>query len=154
LLEAVVEAPIPPLEDSFIKLAESGLLGARDSSSEKSYAFKHALIQDAAYETIPKSKRRDLHAAVARALLDKFPDVEESQPEILANHYAEAKLTVEALDFWLKAGKNAASRSANKEAIAHLKKGLVLLKAASIPSHERTRRELLFLVAIGPAVMA
>jgi tetratricopeptide (TPR) repeat protein len=121
---------------------------------EKSYAFKHALIQDAAYETIARSKRRNLHASVVRVLLDKFPDVAESQPEILAYHHAEANETVEALDFWLKAGKNAASRSANKEAIAHLKKGLVLLKAASIPSHERARRELLFLAVLGPAVMA
>ncbi len=86
--------------------------------------------------------------------MDKFPDVAESQPEILAYHYAEAGMTAEALDFWLKAGKNAASRSANKEAIAHLEKGLVFLKAASIPSHERTRRELLFLAAVGPSAMA
>jgi tetratricopeptide (TPR) repeat protein len=86
--------------------------------------------------------------------LDESPDVAESQPEILAYHYAEAKLTAEALDFWLKAGKNAAARSANKEAIAHLEKGLAVLKAASIPSRERTRRELLFLAVLGPAVMA
>src|SRR5258707_8875574 len=143
-----------PLEDSLIRLTESGLLDARQSSVEKSYAFRHALIQDAAYETIPKSRRQNLHAAVARALLDQSPDVAESQPEVLAYHYAEAKLTAEALDFWLKAGKNAAGRSANKEAIAHLEKGLVVLKAASIPSHERTRWELLFLAAVGPSVMA
>ncbi len=154
LLAAVLEAPGPPLEDSLIRLTESGLLDARQSSVEKSYAFRHALIQDAAYETIPKSRRQNLHAAVARALLDQSPDVAESQPEVLAYHYAEAKLTAEALDFWLKAGKNAAGRSANKEAIAHLEKGLAVLKAASIPSGERTRRELLFLAAIGPSVMA
>jgi tetratricopeptide (TPR) repeat protein len=86
--------------------------------------------------------------------LDKFPEVAESQPEILAYHYAEARMTAEALDFWLRAGKIAASRSANKEAIAHLEKGLVFLQTAGVPSHERTRWELLFLVAIGPAVMA
>jgi tetratricopeptide (TPR) repeat protein len=154
LLAAVVPAPTPPLEDSLMRLRDSGLIDARRSSSEQSYAFRHALIQDAAYETIPKSRRQDLHAAVARALLDEYPDVAESQPEILAYHYAAAKLTVEALDFWLKAGKNAASRSANKEAIAHLQKGLAILKAASIPSRERTRRELSFLAVLGPAVMA
>ncbi len=154
LLEAVAQAPSRQLEESLIRLTESGLLHARESSSDTSYAFKHALIQDAAYGTIAKSKRQNLHASVARALLDKFPDVAESQPEILAYHYAEAGMTAEALDFWLKAGKNAASRSANKEAIAHLEKGLVFLKAASIPSHERTRRELLFLAAVGPSAMA
>ncbi len=73
LLAAVLEAPSPQLEDSLIKLTESGLLDARHSSAEKSYAFRHALIQDAAYETIPKSKRQNLHAAVARALLDESP---------------------------------------------------------------------------------
>src|SRR5262249_46881224 len=83
-----------------------------------------------------------------------FPEVAESQPEILAHHYSEAGSTAEALDFWLKAGRNAAGRSANKEAIAHLDKGLALLEAASIPSLERTRRELPFLAVLGPAVMA
>src|SRR5215470_1361262 len=154
LLAAVVPASSSPLEDSLLRLTESGLIDARHSSAEKSFAFRHALIQDAAYETIPRSKRQNLHAAVARALLENSPDVAESQPEILAYHYAEARMTAEALDFWLKAGKNAASRSANKEAIAHLQKGLVVLKAASIPSRERTRRELLFLAVLGPAVMA
>jgi tetratricopeptide (TPR) repeat protein len=154
LLEAVVQAPSQPLQDSLIKLIESGLIEVRGSSSERSYIFKHALIQDAAYETLAKRKRQNLHAAVARALVDKFPDVVESQPEVLAYHYGEAKLTVEALEFWLKAGKKAASRSANKEAIAHLERGLAVLTAASIPSHERTRWELLLLVAVGPSVMA
>jgi DNA-binding SARP family transcriptional activator len=154
MLEAVVKAPSSPLEDSLVKLTESGLLEVRDSPSEKSYAFKHALIWDAAYETIPKSARRNLHASVARALSGKFPDMAENQPEILAYHYGEAKLTVEALEFWLKAGKLAASRSANKEAIAHLEKGLAVLRAASIPSGELRRWELLFMATVGPSVMA
>jgi DNA-binding SARP family transcriptional activator len=154
LLETVAQAPSQPLEDSLMKLIESGLLDVRGSSSERSYVFKHALIWDAAYETLPKKKRQNLHAAVARALLYKFPDVPESQPEVLAYHYAEANLTVEALDFWLKAASNAAKRSANKEAIAHLEKGLAVLKASSIPSHERTRWELSLLAAVGPSVMA
>jgi len=154
LLETIVQLPSEPLEDSLIRLIESGLLEVRGSSFERSYVFKHALIQDAAYETLPKRKRQNLHAAAARALLDKFPDVAESQPEVLAYHYAEANLTVDALDFWLKAGNNAARHSANKEAIAHLERGLAVLTAASIPSHERTRWEVLFLAAVGPSVMA
>ena len=153
LLEAVAAAPAQQLEDGLIRLTESGLLHANDSPA-KSYAFKHALIQEAAYETIGKSKRQKLHTAVARALLDKFPDAARSQPEILAYHYAEARMTAEALDFSLKAGKIAAGRSANREAIAHLERGLVLLKAGPIPSHERTRWELLLLAALGPVVMA
>jgi DNA-binding SARP family transcriptional activator len=154
LLETVARAPSQQLEEDLIRLTESGLLLARDSSAEKGYAFKHALIQDAAYETIAKSKRQNFHASIARALLEKFPDVAEKQPEILAHHYAEARMTAEALDFWLKAGKTAASRSANKEAIAHLEKGLVFLQAASIAYNELRRWELLFLAVIGPLVMA
>jgi len=154
LLEAVAQMPRQQLEEGLIRLTESGLVHACDSSSEKSYVFKHALVQDAAYETIARRQRRNLHGAVAHALLDKFPDVADSQPEILAYHYAEARMTAEALDFWLKAGKSAAGRSANREAIAHLEKGLAFLKAASIPSHERTRWELLLLATMGPSLMA
>ncbi len=154
LLEATVEVPREQLEESLSRLTEAGLLHARESSAEKCYAFKHALIQDAAYETIARSRRQNLHAAVARAIMEKSPDVVERQPEILAHHYTEARMTAEALDFWLKAGKMAAGRSANKEAIAHLEKGLAVLKGASIESHERMRWELLFLAAVGPSVMA
>jgi class 3 adenylate cyclase/tetratricopeptide (TPR) repeat protein len=154
LLEAMVQAPSQQLQESLAKLAESGLIHVRERSGEKSYAFKHALIQDAAYETIAQRKRQNLHAASAGALLQKFPDVAESQPEVLAHHYTEARMAAEALDFWLKAGKMAAGRSANKEAIAYLEKGLAVLRSASIPSDEKTRWELLLLAALGPSVMA
>lgn len=154
LLEAVTRQPRQQLEESLIRLMESGLIQERDSIAEKSYYFKHALIQDAAYETIAKSQRQYLHAAVAQAILDKFPDVAENQPEILAYHCSEARMTTEALDFWVKAGRAAAARSANKEAIAHLENGLAFLKGASIPPPERMRWELLFLAVIGPSVMA
>jgi DNA-binding SARP family transcriptional activator/tetratricopeptide (TPR) repeat protein len=154
LLASVAGIPNQQLEDGLISLAESGLINAGGSSTERSYAFKHALIQDAAYETIPKSRRQNLHAAVARALLDADPDVAEIQPEVLAHHYTEARVTAEALGFWLKAGKFSDGRSAHKEAIAHLERGLGVLKAVPLASQERARWELLFLTAMGPSVMA
>jgi DNA-binding SARP family transcriptional activator/tetratricopeptide (TPR) repeat protein len=154
LLASVAGIPSQQLEQGLISLAESGLINAGGSSAERSYVFKHALIQDAAYETIPKSKRQNLHAAVARALLDADPDVAEIQPEVLAHHYTEARVTAEALGFWLKAGKFSAGRSAHKEAIAHFERGLGVLKGAALAGRERARWELLFLTAMGPSVMA
>jgi DNA-binding SARP family transcriptional activator/tetratricopeptide (TPR) repeat protein len=154
LLVSVAGIPSQQLEEGLISLAESGLINAGGSSTDRSYAFKHALIQDAAYETIPKSRRQNLHAAVARALLDADPDVAELQPEVLAHHFTEARVTAEALGFWLKAGKFSAGRSAPKEAIAHFERGLGVLKSAPLAGQERARWELLFLAATGPSVMA
>jgi DNA-binding SARP family transcriptional activator/tetratricopeptide (TPR) repeat protein len=154
VLEAVVPAPAQQLTEHLAWLTEAGLLGTRHAAAERSYVFRHALIQDAAYETIGRSRRQNLHAAVAQALLDRYSDAAESQPEILAHHYTEAGMVAEALDFWLKAGRIAAARSAHKEAIARLEKGLAVLKAASFPVCELRRRELTFLAVLGPVSMA
>jgi DNA-binding SARP family transcriptional activator/class 3 adenylate cyclase/tetratricopeptide (TPR) repeat protein len=154
LIEKVAGIPSPQLEEGLAVLAESGLINAGGLSAERGYAFKHALVQDAAYETIAKSRRRNLHAAVAQALLNANPDVAETQPEVLAHHYSEAGMTAEALGFWLKSGKFAAGRSAHKEAIAHFDRGLDLLKHGPLAGPDRARWELLFLTAMGPPVMA
>jgi DNA-binding SARP family transcriptional activator/tetratricopeptide (TPR) repeat protein len=154
LLASVAGIPTQQLEEGLVSLAESGLINAGGSSTERSYAFKHALIQDAAYETIPKSRRQNLHAAVARALLDADPDVAEIQPEVLAHHFTEARVSAEALGFWLKAGKFSDERSAHKEAIAHFERGLEVLRGVPLAGQERARWELLFLAAMGPSVMA
>jgi DNA-binding SARP family transcriptional activator len=154
LLASVAGLPSQQLAEGLVSLAKSGLINAGGSSTERSYVFKHALIQDAAYETIPRSRRQNLHAAVARALLDADPEVADVQPEVLAHHYTEARVTAEALGFWLKAGKFSAGRSAHKEAIAHFERGLGVLKGAPLAVWERARWELLFLTAMGPSVMA
>jgi DNA-binding SARP family transcriptional activator/tetratricopeptide (TPR) repeat protein len=154
LLASVAGIPRQQLEEDLLRLAESGLINAGGSSTERSYIFRHALLQDAAYETIPKSRRQKLHAAVARALLNADPDVAEIQPEVLAYHYTEARVTADALRFWLKAGKFSAGRSAHKEAIAHFERGLGFLKSVPLAGQERARWELLFLTAMSPSVMA
>jgi DNA-binding SARP family transcriptional activator/tetratricopeptide (TPR) repeat protein len=154
LIEKVAGMPGPQLEEGLAVLAASGLINAGGSSAERSYVFKHALVQDATYETIGKSRRRNLHAAVAQALLDASPDVAEIRPEVLARHYTEAGMTAEALDFWLKSGRFAAGRSAHKEAIAHFDRGLDLLRSGPLANPGRARRERLFLAAKGPSAMA
>ncbi len=91
------------------------------------YLFKHALVQDAAYSTLLRGRRQELHARVAAALEEHFADLIERQPELLAHHLTAAGDTERAVDQWLKAGHYAAGRLAHVEAIAHLERGLALL---------------------------
>ena len=88
------------------------------------YLFKHALVQDAAYGTLLRETRRQLHSRIAKALEDHFPGTVETQPELIAHHFARAELGENAVRYWLKAGATAVSRSANLEAISHLRNGL------------------------------
>src|SRR5262249_33208848 len=88
------------------------------------YRFKHALIQDAAYENLLKSRRQMLHRRVAEILRDRFPDTAGSEPEVLAHHFTQAALTDAAIEWWGKAGEEALRRSAFQEAISHLGKAI------------------------------
>ena len=117
------------------------------------YSFKHALVRDAAYESLLKSRRQQLHGQIARALEQSFADVVASQPEIVARHFTEAGLVDPAIDYWLRAGNLALSRSANAEAVKHLRQGIELTRFLA-PSPERVRKELDFYLALGPAVAA
>src|SRR2546426_2186733 len=87
------------------------------ATPEAVYSFKHALVQDAAYESLLKSRRHQLHGQIARALEERFSDMVASQPEIVAHHFTQAGLVDPAIDYWLKAGNLALSRSANAEAV-------------------------------------
>jgi len=121
-------------------------------TSAASYTFKHALIQDAAYESLLKSTRRSLHARVAEALEALSPNIVETQPELLAHHYTEAGSILRALDNWQRAGQRALERSANMDAIAHAERGLGLLDAVE-DEQERGRREIRLQNALGVALM-
>jgi len=117
------------------------------------YIFKHALIQDTAYQSLLKSKRQQLHQQIAQVLAERFPEMIESQPELLAHHYTEAGLKEQAIPYWQKAGQRASQRSANLEAISHLTKGLELLK--TLPdTPERVQQELDLQTTLGLAFMA
>ena len=118
------------------------------TGATRRYTFKHTLIQEVAYQSLPDDRRRTLHVRAAEALERLFPDAAERAPEVLGHHYTQAERRPQAIGFWLRAGQRAVHRSANAEAIAHLSKGLDLL-AALPESDERVRQELTFQMAIG-----
>jgi class 3 adenylate cyclase len=141
LLASVTDLPEPQLHDALHRLTESGLLFARGKPPESSYIFKHTLVQDAAYGTLLRNRRQRLHARIAAALEDRFPEVVMAQPALLAQHCTEAGLAEQAVVFWLKAGQQALARSAMPEAVAQSRKGLGAL-AALPDSSGRQQREL------------
>ena len=141
LLSAVSPMRDNELTAALTELVNSELIFRRGSPPEATYTFKHALVQDTAYESLLKSKRQQLHAAIAKALEERFPETRDGQPELLAHHYARAGLAEQAVPYWLAAGRSAMVRSAHREAIAHLTNGLPLLEGIQ-ESRERDELEL------------
>jgi class 3 adenylate cyclase/tetratricopeptide (TPR) repeat protein len=134
------------------RLVAAELLYQRGVPPLATYVFKHALIQDAAYGSLLKSTRQQYHQRIAAAL-ERRPGTGEARPELLAHHYTEAGLAGRAVPYWLKAGRRAAERSANLEAIGHLERGLALLQG--LPAGpERDRQELTLRTDLGPALIA
>jgi len=120
---------------------------------QSTYVFKHALIQDAAYQSLLKSTRQQYHQRIAQVLEARFPETVEAQPELLAQHYTQAGLTEQAIAYWQRAGQQASERSANLEAISHLTTRLELL--TTLPETPvRAQQELDLQLAMGPALMA
>jgi predicted ATPase len=115
------------LQAALGQLSDAGLLFCRGTAPHASYLFKHALVQDAAYSTLLRGRRQELHARVAAALEGHFADLVERQPELLAHHLTAAGDTERAVDQWLKAGRHAAERFADLEAIRHFDRGLATL---------------------------
>jgi class 3 adenylate cyclase/tetratricopeptide (TPR) repeat protein len=127
LIERVAHRPERELQAALRQLSDAGLLFCRGTAPHASYLFKHALVQDAAYGTLLRGRRQELHGRVAAALETHFADLVERQPELLAHHLTAAGDTERAAHQWLKAGRHATARSAYLEAIAHLERGLGLL---------------------------
>jgi tetratricopeptide (TPR) repeat protein len=153
LLAAVAPISANLLGDALEQLVSSELVFRRGTPPGATYTFKHALIQDAAYQSLLNSKRQQLHASIAQVLQQKFPDVGETQPEVLAQHFTEAGFGERAIAFWRRAGELAVGRSANVEAIAHLNKGLELLGTMPDAS-ERAEEEFALRLAIGGPLIA
>jgi class 3 adenylate cyclase len=152
LLMAVAGLTEDELRLALDKLIASALIFRRGAPPEVAYSFKHALIQDAAYQSLLKSRRQQLHAQIAVVLEERFSKVVETEPELLARHYTEARLAEPAIRHWLRAAQLASRRSANRETIAHCQKALALI--AQLPeTPERDRLELELRVALGPAMM-
>src|SRR5438132_1578276 len=149
LIEPVATCPEKELQAALDQLGDAGLLFCRGTAPHATYLFKHALVQDAAYSTLLRGRRQELHARVAAALEEHFADLVERQPELLAHHLTAAGNTERAVDQWLKAGRHAAARLAYLEATAHLEQGLGLLR--SLPeSPARDTREIELRLALGP----
>ena len=119
LLAPVARLPEPELAAALDRLLQSGLLFRQGAPPHATYLFKHALVQDAAYGTLLREPRRALHARIAEVLESQFPDVVETQPELLARHLSAAGVTGRAVEYWFRAGERATKRSANHEAVAH-----------------------------------
>jgi class 3 adenylate cyclase len=141
------------LQVALARLVASELVSQRGTPPEAVYSFKHALVQDAAHGSLLRKARQQLHAHIAEALENHFPEIMEGQPELLAQHYAEAGLVEKSVACWGKAGHRSAARSAMAEAAAQFQKGLDQL--ALLPDDpERQRQQLEFYSALGAALRA
>jgi class 3 adenylate cyclase/predicted ATPase len=128
LLERVVLMEENALRSGLAQLETAELVFCEGRPPEAIYVFKHALVRDAAYQTLLRSSRQQLHARIAFSLEHHFPDTIAAAPEVLAQHYTAAGMTSQAIPYWHKAGQSALQRSALAEAISHLTKGLELLR--------------------------
>jgi predicted ATPase len=118
LIQAVAPLSEEDLHIALDKLVEAEILYQRGIGEQARYFFKHALIQDTAYQSLLKSMRQHYHQQIARVLEERFPDTKNTQPELLAHHYTEANLIDQAIPYWQQAGQQAGQRSANAEAIS------------------------------------
>ena len=147
LLAAVVRKPEAELASSLDRIVAAGLLFRQGIPPHASYLFKHALVQDAAYGTLLREPRRALHAAIVEALESRFPEVTESQPEVLARHCTEAGRLEKAARYWGQAGQRSLERSALVEAVEQLDCALAQI-SASPGSAELRRDEIRLQVAL------
>jgi predicted ATPase len=147
---------IAPLDElmvwrGLVELVQAEVLYQRGVPPQATYTFKHALLQEAAYQSLLRSTRQQYHQHIAQVLAAQFPDLAETQPELLAHHYTEAGVAEEAVGYWQQAGQQAHARAAYAEAISHLTTGLEVLK--TLPdTPARTQRELDLLLTLGPSV--
>ncbi len=152
MLHTVSREDEDTLRQTLHQLIDAELLYQRGLPPHATYLFKHALIQDAAYQSLLKSTRQQYHTQIAQVLEKRFPEAIETQPELLAHHYTEAGLVAQAIPYWQQAGQRAAQRSANMEAISHLTEGLELLKTLPGTS-ERAQQELTLQITLGNTLM-
>ena len=153
LLQAVSTWDEETLQHGLHQLVAAEFLYQQGLPPQATYRFKHALIQDAAYQSLLKSTRQQHHQRIAQMLESRFPETVETQPELLAQHYTEAGLSAQAIPYWQQAGQRAIQRSAHLEAIGHLTRGLEVLRI--LPSTpKRARQELLLQTILGSTLMA
>jgi class 3 adenylate cyclase/predicted ATPase len=152
LLRAVTHGDEVALRQELTRLVQAEIVYQRGVPPQATYLFKHALIQDAAYQSLLKQTRQHYHQRLVEVLEEQFPEVVSTQPERVAHHAAAAGRTAQAIAYWQRAGQDAFDKGAYQEAAAHLKHGLALVQ--TLPSSpERTHHELDLHVALGPILM-
>ena len=152
LLQAIAPQDENALQEGLAQLVAAELLYQRGRPPRARYIFKHVLIQDAAYTSLLKSTRQQVHQQIAEVFEARFPALVETQPELVAQHYAAAGCTEQAVHYWQRAGEQASDRSANLEAISHFTLGIELLK--TLPeTPEHTQQALALHVALGAALL-
>lgn len=152
LAARVAERPEGEIKETLGRLVEAGLIFQRGEPPRSSFLFKHGLLQDAAYSTLLRDRRRSLHARIAQAIEEIFPEIVESQPEVVARHRTEAGLRKQAAVYWQRAGELALRRSAGSEALKHFSNALRLLEEMP-DSAERWQQELDIRLGLGTALI-
>ena len=153
LIAAVVRRDHSGLDDALTRLVDAELLYRYGRPPDATYSFKHALVQETAYQSLLKSSRQPIHGRIADALQTQFVEIVEAEPELLAHHYTEAGRIKQAISCWQEAGRRAVQRSANVEAIGHFTKALDVLRTLS-DSLERNQQELRVQVALAVPLAA
>ncbi len=152
LLAVVSKLAEPDLREALKLLVSAELVFARGSAPKASYVFKHALVRDAAYESLLKSQRSRIHADIADWLIANAPDVLVQAPELVAQHYAKSGQREPAIAWWGKAGNRALQQSTNTEAISHF--SAAISEIAGLPQAEQARAELPLQIGLGSALSA
>jgi predicted ATPase len=152
LVQGIARQDEDTLQAGLGQLVAAELLYQRGRPPRSRYVFKHALIQDAAYASLLKSTRQQIHQRIAQVLEAQYPDLVATQPELLAHHLTEAGHHAQAVEYWQLAGESAVARSAHLEAISHCTTGLKVLR--TLPeTAERIQQELILQTTLGPALM-
>ena len=151
VLQAVSSLDEATLQHELGRLVEAELVYQRGAPPQATYTFKHALIQDAAYQSLLRSTRQQVHQQIAQVIEARFPALVETQPELVAQHYTAAGCTEPAVVYWQRAGQQASDRSAHLEAISHFTTGIELL--TTLPeTPEHTQQALTLHIALGAAL--
>jgi class 3 adenylate cyclase/predicted ATPase len=151
LISAVTSMLPSQLDDAMAQLVRAELIFRRGTPPDAEYTFKHALVQDAAYSTLLRGRRKQIHARIATILEGNFPEIVDAQPELVGQHCSEGGFGEKAISYWTLAGERAAKRGANTEAIRHFRRALRALE--KLPeTAERSKAELRVLDKLGPAL--
>jgi predicted ATPase len=153
LLSAAAPRHWQPIDPAISALASAEVILPVQLGSNPTYQFKHALLQDVAYQSLLRTTRREYHGRIAHVIAEQFRDIAETQPEIVARHFTEAGLPDKAVGYWLRAGQHATRLSSNLDAISHFERGMALLDLIE-DSSERMRIEYKFCLALVTPLIA